>query len=62
MVKYSSDLKQAILLLRFHSKSPANPDPAYSSYTAISKCLKVQYNRVQHICRQHFKTIARINK
>jgi hypothetical protein len=46
-----TEIKAAVLLLRFRCTDPTPSSHKYVGYSAISKALNISYNTVQHICR-----------
>ena len=45
-------LRTAVLLLRFRTTSPTNESHKYLTYSKIAKIVRLEYNSVQHICKQ----------
>ena len=44
------EVKQAVLLLRYHKKKPVKSDPTFMSYSAIANHLDLPCNSVRYIC------------
>ena len=47
-----SQLREAVLLLRFRSSKPNISDRKYVSYKRIAAFVNLSVNEVQHICRK----------
>ena len=66
LAKRSSDekmqLKEAALLMRFHTTQPVYPALRYSSYKDIAKALRVSVNQAEHLCRYSPKLPDSTNK
>ena len=48
----SAEVKEAVLLLRYHKRKPSKADTAFMSYAAIAQQLDLPYWRVRYICRR----------
>ena len=44
--------RTAVLLLRFRTTSPTKDSQKYQTYSKIAKAVRLDYNSVQHICKQ----------
>ena len=47
-----SDIRKAVLLLRFRSVKPSKSSYTYVAYRQIAKALDLRYADVQYICRR----------
>lgn len=54
-----TQLREAVLLLRFKDTSPTPTSRKFFSYNTIAKVVGIPYNTVQHICRQALKPIKK---
>ena len=46
------EIKEAVLLLRYHKKKPAKTDTSFMTKAAIGKELGLTYNQVNYICKR----------
>lgn len=53
--KQKTQLREAVLLLRFRDTSPTPTSQMFFSYNTIAKVVGTSYNTVQHLCRQSLK-------
>ena len=53
--KRKSELKTAVLLIRFRSPKPSSKSRKYVSYKNIAKTLNLTENEVQYICTKELK-------
>lgn len=53
--KQKTQLREAVLLLRFRDTSPTPTSRKFFSYNTIAKVVGTSYNTVQHLCRQSLK-------
>ena len=44
------EIKEAVLLLRYHKKKPAKTDATFMTLTAIGNALDLTYHQVKYIC------------
>lgn len=52
--KTVTDVRSAVLLLRFHTLTPKNKTEVFTPYVEISRALNIPYNKVVHICNYYF--------
>ena len=61
-VLLKTEIRDAVLLLRFRTIKPKAGCTIYSSYARIARALRVNYNTVQHVCRHALKKASRKKK
>jgi len=49
--QHQTEIKEAVLLLRFRSSRPTAKSAKYAAYARIAQALAITYNEVQHMCR-----------
>ena len=55
MRNISAELKQAILLSRYHSTQPRDRYPTFRSCRKIANIVRLTTNQVTHICNHYFE-------